>query len=425
MSRPNAIEDQFMTDSEVTALVNQIASNQYHEHRDLLINAFKAVRQQTINLTAPLSAEDMTLQSMPDASPGKWHLAHTSWFFEAFILAQFKPGFTWHNELFAQLFNSYYNAIGDQYPRPERGMISRPGLGEILDYRDVITEAMASLLRSCNEAGFREIAPLLVLGINHEQQHQELILTDIKHALFQNPAFPAVYKESIPQRNEPELHWVPIKGGEVCIGFDGDGFCFDNELPRHRVLLDDFEIANRPVNNADWLEFMHDGGYEQPLLWLSDGWAWRTKARAKAPLYWIRRDDGWKQFNLSGLGPLSLTAPATHINYYEADAYARWAGCRLPTEQEWEHANMPSNTCWEWTASPYSPYPGFKVAKGSVGEYNGKFMINQMVLRGASGATAVGHSRASYRNFFYPDARWQFSGVRLIRSDQEVSAKHR
>jgi ergothioneine biosynthesis protein EgtB len=383
----------------------------------VLIDAFQAVRQQTLNLTTPLSAEDMQLQSMPDASPGKWHLAHTSWFFEAFVLARFESGFTWHNELYAQLFNSYYNAMGDQFPRPKRGMISQPGLGDIFKYREVITESMTRLLRSCSDVDFQEIGPMLVVGINHEQQHQELILTDIKHALFQNPAFPAVYEKPLPQQDQPDWQWVSTKGGEVGIGFEGEGFCFDNELPRHKVLLDDFDIANRPVSNADWLEFMKDGGYEQPLLWLSDGWAWRNKTPAKAPLYWVMRDDGWQQFNLSGLGPLSLTAPVIHINYYEADAYARWSGCRLPTEQEWEHAGVSPCACWEWTASPYCPYPGFKVAKGNVGEYNGKFMINQMVLRGASGATAEGHSRASYRNFFYPDARWQFSGVRLIRSD--------
>lgn len=407
-----------MADSSVIALVNRIAANQYLENRDHLIDAFQAVRQQTLNLTAPLSAEDMQLQSMPDASPGKWHLAHTSWFFEAFVLAQFESGFRWHNELYAELFNSYYNTMGDQYPRPKRGMISRPGLGEVLNYRAVITENMTRLLGSCSDVNFQEIAPLLVLGINHEQQHQELILTDIKHALFQNPAFPAVYRNQLPEQDETALQWVSIEGGEVGIGFEGEGFCFDNELPRHKVLLDDFEIANRPVNNSDWLEFMKDGGYEQPLIWLSDGWAWLNKAKVKAPLYWVMLDDGWQQFNLTGLRPLSLTAPATHINYYEADAYARWAGCRLPTEQEWEHADIRSNTCWEWTSSSYCPYPGFRIAKGSVGEYNGKFMINQMVLRGASGATAQGHSRASYRNFFYPDARWQFSGFRLVRKDR-------
>ena len=415
MSRPNAIEDQSVADISVIARVNILDTNEYPDNRDLLIDAFQATRQQTLDITAPLSAEDMQLQSMPDASPGKWHLAHTSWFFEAFILARFESSFEWHNELYAQLFNSYYNAMGDQYPRPKRGMVSRPGLGEILEYREVINKNMANLLRSCGDDEFQEIAPLLVLGINHEQQHQELILTDIKHALFQNPAFPAAYEGESQQQEQPASRWLSFAGGEVGIGFEGHGFCFDNELPRHRVLLGDFEIASRPVNNEQWLAFMQDGGYEQPLLWLSDGWAWRNKVEARAPLYWILQDGDWKQFSLTGLKPLPLQDPVMHINYYEADAYARWAGCRLPTEQEWEHANIPSAICWEWTSSPYCPYPGFKAATGNVGEYNGKFMINQMVLRGASGATAEGHCRASYRNFFYPDARWQFSGVRLIR----------
>jgi len=289
----------------------------------------------------------------------------------------------------------------------------------------IITKSMISLLHACDDSTFQKIAPLLVLGINHEQQHQELILTDIKHAMFQNPAYPAVFEHQLPGEENPEFYWLPIKGGEVQIGFDGEGFCFDNELPCHQVLLEDFEIANRPVNNAEWIEFIKDGGYEQTNLWLSDGWAWRNKVHAQSPLYWLKQQGALQQFNLSGLKPLSLNAPVTHINYYEADAYARWAGARLPTEQEWERAMNQLNVaepgcltyeCWEWTASPYCPYPGFKPANGSVGEYNGKFMINQMVLRGSSGATAEGHSRYSYRNFFYPDARWQFSGLRLIKT---------
>ena len=404
-------------------MINRLPQNRYVEHRDDLIHAFKETREYTLSLTASLSAEDMQIQSMPDTSPGKWHLAHTSWFFEAFILAQYQEGFDWHNPLYARLFNSYYNAMGEQHPRPKRGMISRPGLSDIHRYREDITEKMVRLLGGCDSANFQEIAPLLVLGINHEQQHQELILTDIKHAMFQNPSYPAVFDRRVPNVEESDLHWLSVKGGEVDIGYDGDGFCFDNELPRHRVLLKGFEIANRPLSNAEWLEFMQDDGYEQPLLWLSDGWDWRCRHKVLAPLYWLEKEGNWQQFNLTGLRPLDLHAAVAHVSYYEADAYARWAGHRLPTEQEWEHAANQlgddgpdfGGQCWEWTASPYTLYPGFTPANGNVGEYNGKFMINQMVLRGASGATAAGHSRFSYRNFFYPGARWQFSGLRLLR----------
>ena len=404
-------------------LVNSIPQNRYAANRTELISAFVTVREQTLALTASLSPEDMQLQSMPDASPGKWHLAHTSWFFEAFILAQFCRQFSWHDPLYAQLFNSYYNAMGKPFPRPKRGLISRPGLADIHRYRQDINDRMLHLLENSDPSQFDEISPLLVLGINHEQQHQELILTDIKHALFQNPAFPVVFDVTSPPEPEEDLRWHKFDGGETNVGYSGEGFCFDNELPRHRVLLEDFEIANRLVTNAQWLEFVQDGAYQQPLLWLSDGWAWRCANAIEAPLYWLQDEGEWHHFTLTGLKPLVLHEPTTHISYYEADAFARWAGHRLPTEQEWEHACTQltpghsidlSGQRWQWTASPYSPYAGFTPRGGNVGEYNGKFMINQMVLRGSSLASPMGHCRPSYRNFFPPDARWQFSGLRLV-----------
>jgi len=414
-----------MFQAQATQTVNDLSPSRYVQHRDELVRAFRDVRQRTLTLTAPLSAEDMQLQSMPDASPGKWHLAHTTWFFEAFILQQHLPGFAWHEPAYARLYNSYYNAMGEQYPRPARGLLSRPSLDEVRHYRHAVEEAMAELLGTCADRVLAAIAPLLVLGINHEQQHQELILTDIKHAMYRNPTYPALFERPA-AAGAGELRWLAVEGGVSHAGFDGGGFCFDNELPRHPVLLTDFHIANRPVNNAEWLEFMNDGAYREPLLWLSDGWSWRQENHVSAPLYWLRRDGDWQQFTLAGLQPLDLAAPVTHVSYYEADAYARWSGQRLPTEFEWEHAARSLGSpgpgadgahCWEWTASPYMAYPGFRPASGNVGEYNGKFMINQMVLRGASRATAHGHSRPSYRNFFYPDARWQYSGLRLLRTD--------
>lgn len=409
---------------EAIALVNRISTSQYVQHRQELISAFNAVRQQTLVLSSALSAEDMQIQSMPDASPTKWHLAHTSWFFEAFILANYLLGFCWHSPMYHKLFNSYYNALGEPFDRHRRGMISRPSLKEVLDYRDDINKKIEGLLLKCADSQLEEIAPLLVLGINHEQQHQELILTDIKHTMFQNPAFPAVFEHAAAAEDKPKQQWLEISGGEVQIGFAEDGFCFDNELPRHRALLNDYVISNRLITNAEWLAFMQDGGYQKPLLWLSDGWAWRNTKQVKAPYYWLDKKSGWHSFGLTGMTPLVLDAPVAHISFYEAEAYACWSDCRLPTEQEWEHAvdqlpvghnSRSFGSLWEWTASPYSPYPGFNPSKDIVGEYNGKFMINQMVLRGASGATPSGHSRNSYRNFFSPSARWQFSGIRLVK----------
>ncbi len=400
---------------------------------------FAAVRADTERLAAPLSAEDQNLQSMPDASPAKWHRAHTTWFFETFLLKQ-EAGYREFDPAFGYLFNSYYEAVGARHPRPQRGMLSRPAADEVAQYRRHIDAAMDGLLaRRGDEDG---LAALVELGIQHEQQHQELLLTDVLHAFAQNPLRP-VYRQTEPvsARTAVPLEFIRFEGGEVEIGHDGQGFAFDNEGPRHRALLRPFAIANRAVTNGEWLEFIKAGGYREPRLWLSDGWAASTAAGWEAPLYWENRDGAWLQMSLAGLVPLDLAAPLAHVSFYEADAFARWCGKRLPTEFEWEHAgrhcghtaNLRDEAylrpraarsgkgvlaqmygdVWEWTASPYGPYPGFRASDDAVGEYNGKFMINQMVLRGGSCITPADHIRASYRNFFYPQQRWQFSGFRL------------
>jgi len=409
-----------------------------------LLAAFTRTRRQSLTLAEGLSAEDCMLQSMPDASPVKWHLAHVTWFFETFVLAQREPPPALFNPAFRILFNSYYVGVGERHPRPERGLLSRPSLDEVLAYRRAVDTQMAALL-----AG-EPLPPLLLdlieLGIHHEQQHQELILTDLKHHFWRNPLRPA-YRPPIPW--EPTtpvpLHYQAFEGGLLNIGHDGGGFAFDNETPRHKVWLAPFELASRPVSNRDYLDFIADGGYDRPELWLSDGWDTRQREGWFAPLYWQRDNaEHWTVFTLHGQQPLRLNEPVCHVSYYEADAYARWAGARLPTEQEWECAaqnwsaeapptpgrfaddgtyhpgpatpDKPARwlgDVWEWTQSAYLPYPGYRPADGAVGEYNGKFMINQMVLRGGSCATPSDHIRASYRNFFPPPARWQFSGIRL------------
>jgi ergothioneine biosynthesis protein EgtB len=397
---------------------------------------YEAVRATTEALAAPLSAEDQQVQSMAFASPTKWHLAHTTWFFETFVLSRFAAGYQVFDPQYPYLFNSYYDTIGERHPRPERGLLTRPALADIHRYRGHVDDAIAQLL-----AGDPPEAALALieLGCHHEQQHQELILTDIKHALSFNRLAP-VYAPAParPDAAARPLDWIEVKGGLREIGYGGAGFCFDNEQPRHRVWLEDFRIATRPVTVREWLEFIADGGYATPTLWLSDG---RQTVEAEgwtAPLYWQKTDDGWREFTLAGVRALDLEAPVCHVSYYEADAFARWAGQRLPTEAEWEvaaaaepvdgnlletgalHPRAAPNggrqfygDVWEWTQSPYTPYPGFRPGAGALGEYNGKFMANQMVLRGGSCATPRSHVRAEYRNFFPPFARWQFTGLRL------------
>ncbi|MEW9854129.1 ergothioneine biosynthesis protein EgtB [Novosphingobium sp. M1R2S20] len=391
---------------------------------------FRVTRRQSEALAAPLSDADATIQSMPDASPAKWHLAHTSWFFETFLLRDHLEGYSRYDERWPYLFNSYYEAEGARHARAARGMLSRPSLDEVLAWRAHVDEAMASLLDR------PELEPLIELGIQHEQQHQELLLTDIKHALWSNPLGPGY--AAAPPITSPApaaaMEWHRHPGGIMRAGHDASGFAFDNEGPAHRALLEPFALADRLVSNRDWSEFIADGGYSNAVLWLSDGWSWVQREGIDSPLYW----QGDKHFTLSGWQDLDPDAPVTHISYYEADAFATWAGLRLPTEFEWEAIAQGKDAsagnqldgagavhpigseslfgdCWQWTRSAYLPYPRFRPAAGAVGEYNGKFMSGQFVLKGASCATPRGHSRATYRNFFYPHQRWQFTGLRLAK----------
>ncbi len=396
----------------------------------------------TARLVAPLSAEDSQPQSMPDASPAKWHLAHTTWFFETFILETDTAYRPFHPE-YRVLFNSYYESVGAQHPRPLRGLLTRPTLQEVESYREHVEDALSARL----QAGTIDDALLDVLeiGINHEQQHQELILTDIKHLFAQTRLLSRYATTPAAQASDAiSRRWVAYPGGLQRIGHDGDGFAFDNELPRHRTVVEPYSITNRLITNGEFLEFIEDGGYENPLLWLSDGWAAARQQAWRAPLYWTHRDDQWMNFTLNGERSLHLDEPALHVSFYEADAFARWAGARLATEAEWELAAGESlkegnflesslfhpraarpaggeiaqlfGDTWEWTQSPYTSYPGYRAAQGALGEYNGKFMANQIVLRGGSCVTPHSHIRATYRNFFPPDARWQFSGFRLATS---------
>jgi ergothioneine biosynthesis protein EgtB len=404
---------------------------------------YALVRGATVALTAPLSAEDCAIQSMPDASPAKWHLAHTTWFFETFVLQPHMPGYRAFDPAYGYLFNSYYNAIGERHPRPERGMLSRPPLHEVLAYRRHVDEAVAACLERDPAA---EVLHLVELGLHHEQQHQELILTDLKHLLSRNPLKPAYQRQwPLTPIRARTPRWVGFAGGLHEIGHAGTGFAFDNETPRHRVWLEDYEVASHPVTHGDFMDFIDDGGYRRPELWLSAGWDAVRVRGWEAPEYWVRRDGDWHTFTLHGEVPVDPNTPICHVSFYEAEAFARWAKARLPGEAEWEIAARGApgggnflesgalhplalredpaegvlaqafGDVWEWTRSEYGPYPGYQPAAGAVGEYNGKFMSSQYVLRGGSCATPASHIRATYRNFFPPDARWQFSGLRLAK----------
>lgn len=413
-----------------------------------LIGRYRAVRDFTVALCETLAPEDFVIQSMPDASPTKWHLAHTSWFFETFILKVWMPRYRSEVPQYAFLFNSYYNAAGEMHRRDLRGLISRPTVAETMQFRSSVDDCMVALLEQSSPESLREIEPLLILGLHHEQQHQELLVTDIKHVFAQNPLFPVYRERARPasaDRMTPES-WIEFDESLIAIGHQGSEFSYDNEGPRHRALVPPFSLASRPVTNGEYLAFIEAGGYAKPEFWLALGWTFINEQRVCAPLYWEKRDDGWWQFTLSGFRPVEPSEPVTHVSYYEADAYANWTGARLPTEFEWERAagglELAGNfvesgrfhptaleqggegtsglqqmfgDVWEWTRSAYLPYPGYRAAKGAIGEYNGKFMCNQMVLRGGSCATSRSHIRPTYRNFFPPEKRWQFTGIRLAR----------
>ncbi|NJO77625.1 MAG: ergothioneine biosynthesis protein EgtB [Cyanobacteria bacterium RM1_2_2] len=404
-----------------------------------LSDRYQQVRQLSESICRPLTTEDYVIQSMPDVSPPKWHLAHTTWFFETFLLAPSLPQYEVFHPQFGYLFNSYYETVGKRHPRPQRGLLSRPTVEEIYRYRAYVDQAMQSLLSQPDST----LEALILLGLHHEQQHQELLLTDIKHILAINPLRPAYRSDIAPLPQEQTAlteQWLDYPGGLHSLGYDGTEFAFDNESPAHQVYLQDYYLASRLVTNAEYLEFMHASGYSNPDYWLSEGWATVQTEQWQAPLYWEQIDGNWWVMTLSGLHAVNLSEPVCHVSFYEADAFARWAGKRLPTEAEWEVAAvqvplqgnflaqeqfhpLPAagvtrpdqlfGDVWEWTQSAYLPYPGFKPAAGAVGEYNGKFMCNQMVLRGGSCVTPPNHIRSTYRNFFPPSTRWQFSGIRL------------
>ncbi len=415
------------------------------ENRESIATRFRAVRRFTERLCEPLETEDYVVQSMEDASPTRWHLAHTTWFFETFVLRPFDPGYESPDPTYAFLFNSYYVKAGERYPRPLRGLVTRPTVSRIYEYRRGVDEAVSMLLAGAAGDTIDALVAVVDLGLHHEQQHQELMLTDLKHLLSFNPLHPVYRHRNLGPAGAlvPEMGWVPFPEGVYEVGHGGDGFCFDNEMPRHRRFLDSFQLADRLVTNGEFLEFIEDGGYREPTLWLDEGWQAVQRESWKAPLYWLEEEGRRLTFTLSGLRTVDPAEPICHVSYYEADAFARWAGARLPTEAEWEVAagegpwegnfveseafhpvplrakggslHQLCGDVWEWTASPYVSYPGFRPGGGALGEYNGKFMINQMVLRGGSCATSGSHIRKTYRNFFHPNKRWQFAGLRLAR----------
>ncbi|CCD83855.1 conserved hypothetical protein [Bradyrhizobium sp. ORS 285] len=385
-----------------------------------LTEAFLAVRGETERRAAPLSAEDQVIQSMPDASPAKWHRAHTTWFFEQFVLGAHCRGYTPFHPDYAFLFNSYYVSAGPRHTRGERGLITRPGVADISAYRRHVDAAMVDFLGRADASTLEAVAPLVEVGLNHEQQHQELMLTDILHAFAQNPTAPAYdpsWRFPVPARGGED--WISLPEGIHTVGHAGDGYHFDNERPAHRALVGPVKLARNLVTNAEWLAFMADGGYRTATLWLMDGFAVASREGWQAPGHWYEVAGEWRMMTLSGLQPVDPDAPVCHVSYYEADAFARWSGKHLPTEMEWEVAargnqlNDAFGIVWQWTRSAYSPYPGYRAMEGALGEYNGKFMVNQLVLRGSSLATPADHSRITYRNFFYPHHRWQFTGLRL------------
>lgn len=381
-----------------------------------LSEKYLKIRKHSEQICEPLETEDYVVQPIVDVSPPKWHLGHTTWFFETFILRPFSSGYEVCNDAYNYVFNSYYETIGNRVIRTDRGNLSRPGVKEIYQYRAYVDEAMLRLLENPLTA---EIEELLFLGFNHEQQHQELLMTDIKYILGNNPLFPAYHPE-VKESNTPQTktrEMIGIAEGVYEIGYTGKSFCFDNELGRHKVYLQPFSISSNLVSNAEYLEFINSGGYQNFEYWHSEGWDWLNNNQVTAPMYWHFIDGEWHRYTLSGLKTMDRQEPVTHISYYEAYAYASWAGLRLPTEFEWEVAAQTFNwgQRWEWTESAYLPYPGFNKAPGAIGEYNGKFMVQQKVLRGASIATPEGHSRISYRNFFHPHLRWQFTGLRLAK----------
>jgi ergothioneine biosynthesis protein EgtB len=408
-------------------------------YSSLLLDRYQQVRQISKKICQPLAIEDYTIQSMPDVSPPKWHLAHTTWFFETFVLLPHLPGYTVFDPQFGYLFNSYYEAVGARHPRHQRGILSRPTVAEVDRYREHIDRSMSTLLRS-SAIEHPDLAALIILGLHHEQQHQELLLTDIKHILALNPLHP-VYRDDLspqPKSTDRTLEWLEYPGDLYHIGHQGDEFAFDNESPRHQTYLQDYKLANRLVTNGEYLEFIQADGYQESKHWLAEGWFAVQNQQWRSPLYWEQIDGEWWIMTLGGLKKLDPNQPVCHVSFYEADAYATWRGKRLPTEAEWEVATVnmaqvgnfldgdilhpaPVNNSqyqffgdvWEWTQSAYLPYPGFQIAEGAIGEYNGKFMCNQMVLRGGSCVTSADHIRSTYRNFFPPSARWQFSGIRL------------